>query len=158
MDNCGCLLKGAVHDLASREKFGAIRELLTKANQQSEIREIKNLEMAVLNREKEQSTGVGQGVAIAHGKTEFAKKPLVLLGISRHGIHYDSPDGKPVHLLFIIANHPNYQQEYITVLSAIARLVNNSCFRQTLLALKQPAEVEARLASILNRLPEPQLA
>ena len=152
MSTVNCLLKGTVHDLLSKGKYEAIRELISKVNSREEIREIINLERAIIEREKKQCTGVGEGVAIAHGKTEYAGPPLVFLGISRKGIDYDAPDGKPVNLLFIITNHPAYQQEYIGVLSAIARLAGNEDFRRSLLSLKHTAEIENVLIQKLSHL------
>jgi len=146
----GCVLKGTVYNLKSNNKYDAIKELVSKVCEKNELKEICNLETAVIEREKKLGTGLGEGVAIAHGKTEYAKKPIVLLGISRKGIDYDAPDGKPVNFLFIITNHPDYQTEYISLLAAIARLVGNKEYRQHLLGFKNVSDIENALARELN--------
>ncbi len=83
----------------------------------------------VVDREHIQTTGMGHGVAIAHGKVEGIGKPLVALGFSKAGIIYDDIFPEPVHLLFVIASDVEQQNEYIKAVSSILSWVHNADFR-----------------------------
>ncbi len=129
-----CFLKGSiVKNLLSTEKYQAIHELIQRAPVFSEIRDLNRFEEAVFEREKVISTGIGRNVAVAHAKVPDTDKVLVALGISVKGIDYDALDGKPVHFLFLIANNPKRQEEYLKLLASIMRFIRNDSFRKFLL-------------------------
>ncbi|RPJ07983.1 MAG: PTS sugar transporter subunit IIA [Spirochaetaceae bacterium] len=131
--------KGSVvKDLESTEKYCAIRELLSRAPVSSSLSNLEQIEKAVLEREKLFTTGLGRGVAIAHGKTAGMGKLLMLLGISRTGIDFQSLDGKPVHFIFLIANSPDQTDEYIRALSTLARVLRSEEFCSRLLQAADP--------------------
>jgi PTS system nitrogen regulatory IIA component len=144
MEQICCFEKGTVENLTSDTKYKAIKELIRKTIMTSQIRNIKNLEKAVIEREKIQSTGIGHGIAVAHGRTDEVKKTMIVLGISRRGIDYGSFDGHPVHFLFIIANPPDKQDDYLSVLSSIVRVVSNKSFRDEILTMSCPREIERK--------------
>ena len=147
MELSHCFEKGSVvEDLLSESKSEALRELIQKADIFSEIDDVECFKDAVLKREKLKSTGLGRGVAVAHGETEEVKRLLVALGISKKGIQYESTDGEPVHLLFILAS-PLHDKEYLTVLSAIIRLVRDDDFRRHLLAYGNTEDIENKMHS-----------
>jgi nitrogen PTS system EIIA component len=139
-----CYEKGTVETLVSKCKFDAIKELISRVPVLKKIKNIRKLEEAVINREKMQSTGIGQGVAVAHGKTDEVKETVVVLGVSKKGITYDSPDGKPVHFLFLIANPPEEYSDYLSALSGIARIISDHSFRDEILSLNNPRDIEKR--------------
>ena len=87
----------------------------------------------VVSREKVQSTGLGHGVAVAHGKTDLVDHIIVALGISRSGIAFDSPDQRPVQLLFLIASPPERRADYLLALSTLACLLRKHSFKRELL-------------------------
>jgi mannitol/fructose-specific phosphotransferase system IIA component (Ntr-type) len=122
MSELTIIAQNAIEITENTEKYKAIRELICKAPVFSSLRNRKKLENAVFEREKIMSTAIGHGVAVAHGKTSAVRKTLVAFGISKDGILFDSPDGKPVHLLFIVVNPPRMCNEYLAILSAIARM------------------------------------
>ncbi|MBN2533700.1 MAG: PTS sugar transporter subunit IIA [Spirochaetales bacterium] len=144
METICCFERGTVETLSSNCKFDAIKELISKVSIFGTIKNIQKLEEAVICREKLQSTGIGNGVAIAHGKTDEVKKTFVVLGISKTGIEYDSPDGKPVNFLFLIANPPEKHNHYLSTLSTIARIISNHSFRNEILSINCPREIEKR--------------
>jgi PTS system nitrogen regulatory IIA component len=121
-----------VEGLESKEKFSAIRELLKKAPIISDFRDACLIEEAAIEREKVYTTGIGRGVAVAHGKTPCVEDTIILLGISREGIDFQSMDGEPVHLLFLIANPPEKCEEYLLALSTLARLMRKRAFTKKL--------------------------
>ena len=134
-----------VNDLQSTEKFGAIHELLSSAPVMKEIDDLEYLEHAVVHREKIQSTGLGNGIAVAHGKCMAVGNVVIALGISRKGIEFDAADGRPVHFLFVVANPPGMQLEYLLALSVLVRVIRDDNFRDELLSCYDPMEIENRL-------------
>jgi mannitol/fructose-specific phosphotransferase system IIA component (Ntr-type) len=85
-------------------------------------------------------------------------EPTVAVGISREGIDYDAYDGLPVHLLFIVANHPDHQMDYLHILSTLVAMVRNEMFRRDLLSCEHVHAAEKKLCSVFSRLlVQPQL-
>jgi PTS system nitrogen regulatory IIA component len=133
-DNCVCTL-------STTEKKQAIREMIRKLSPFRCVGDLKNFERDVIRREEVQSTGLGHGVAIAHG-ISCDGSIVIGLGISHPGITYDSIDHLPVHLLFMIATPPCREQEYLRVLSALVKLLRKPEFRDALIQLPSNQEKE----------------
>lgn len=101
---------------------------------------------AVLMREAECTTGIGMGVAIPHGKSEGVEQGSLCFGRSKKGIGYDSLDGEPVHLLFLIAVPADSNDEHLRILSQISRKIMHTEVRQQLLKAETTADVYAALS------------
>lgn len=138
-------------NLKSLEKFAAIHELLENVSVFHDVHDLHEFEKEVVRREKVQSTGIGRGVAVAHGVCRDAHDIILGLGISDEGIDFESIDGKPVHLLFLIANPSNCEEEYLLVLSALVKLVRNNAFRRKLLNASSPEKVQSLLNNAFCR-------
>lgn len=136
------LIEADICELDHTQKFEALHELINCAVSFISLPDAIHFEREVVDREKKQSTGIGKGIAIAHATTSQVKRIRVALGISRGGIEFDSIDGQPVHLLFLVANPPNSQMEYLSVLSALVRLLREPNFRQSLICCSTPCEVK----------------
>ena len=134
-----------VPDLASADKESAIRELIRRAPVFRELADIDRFADAVLQRERQLTTGFGHGVAVAHGRVAEARRVLIALGVSRQGIPFDSADGSPVHLLFVIASRPEMNFDYLHALSCLVRALRVSEVREALLASVETPEVERRI-------------
>ncbi len=116
MDIDHCFQTGSVvAELSSGEKFTAIREIIYSAPVFRQIPDLNSFEEAVISREKMQSTGFGHGVAVAHGRIPGLSRVLIGFGISRAGIPFEAADGKPVHLLFVIASPPHLSLDYLQI-------------------------------------------
>ncbi len=87
------------------------------------------------------STGVGKGFAIPHGKTNAVKDILAAFGKSDTPIEYDSLDGKPVNLIFLLVGKDNLVSSHIKLLSRISRLMNKDDFRERLMEAKTAKEI-----------------
>lgn len=148
-----CLFrKGAVlHEIKSSNKYDAIREVINQAPVFKSISKLQEFENAVISREKIQTTGFGHGIAVAHGKTTEVDDLEIALGISQEGLEFDAMDGQPVHLLFLIANHPDHQVEYLKVLSTLISQVRKSSFRNMLITCKGASEAEHILGSVFKK-------
>jgi PTS system nitrogen regulatory IIA component len=135
-----------VSPLSCNDKYGAIKELISRAPVFSEASDKLELEEAVIQREKILSTGLGRGVAIAHGTTSAVGRLIIALGLSREGIEFDAVDKAPVHLLFVIANPPEKQRDYLCALASLASIMRNSSFRRLLLESDGIGQAEKELA------------
>jgi PTS system fructose-specific IIC component/PTS system nitrogen regulatory IIA component len=91
---------------------------------------------AITAREAKMSTGIHKGIAVPHGKTKAVQTMCGVLGISKKGIHYDSLDGEPVYLLFMIISPLEDSEKYLRLLKHLAELVENPQFQIDLLAQK----------------------
>jgi PTS system nitrogen regulatory IIA component len=146
MDIDHCFQSGSViAELASGDKFAAIQELIRRAPVFRQIPNLDSFEEAVIAREKVQSTGFGHGVAVAHGRIPGLSRVLIGFGLSRAGIAFDAADGKPVHLLFIIASPPHLSLDYLQILSTLVRCLRNRPVRESILACPGAREIETRI-------------
>ncbi|MGM0431821.1 MAG: PTS sugar transporter subunit IIA [Spirochaetota bacterium] len=117
----------------STDKYEAIEEIIQKCPVFSDIDDIHKFTQAVLRRERVETTGIGRGVAIAHGKLASIEHVHVGLGLSRYGVDFGASDGKLVHLLFVIGSSPFSQVDYLRALAAIMRFVKDAEVRKELL-------------------------
>ena len=84
---------------------------------------------AVLEREAVKTTALGSGVAVPHARLPLGKEQVVLnVGYSPEGIDMGAPDGKPVHLIFLLLSSPSAQSEHLSVLARIAKLLKLTDF------------------------------
>ncbi len=147
-----CFEEGTVvADLGSSDKYDAIRELVRRAPVFRQIADRDAFERSVVERERLQTTAFGHGVAVAHGRIEGLARVLIGLGIARDGISFDSPDGQPVRLLFVIASPPQMSLEYLHALSTLVRVVRDGAIREALLAAHAAREVEERIREAFSR-------
>jgi nitrogen PTS system EIIA component len=132
-------------ELESTEKEEAIREIIRKSPIFCHGIDRDCLEEAVIARERIQSTGVGHGVAFAHGKLAEIGNITIALGISRQGLVFGSHDGKPVHLLFVVATNHGQHIDYLKCLAGLASLLRREQFRSELLACARAEEAAGKL-------------
>jgi len=141
-----------VWDLHSADKYDAIRETILRTET---FYRVPGLDMAefidsVVTREREQSTGFGHGIAIAHGRSSFVATSEIALGVSRRGLDFNAFDGHPVHLLFIVASHPDRQIDYLRILSSLATMARNELFRRELLSCICQEEAREKVYDAFN--------
>ena len=119
-------------ELKSRDKVVVLAELVEPL-----VRRVKSLDKAqvvkiLLEREKLGSTGIGEGVAIPHGKVEDLEDILISFGRSTPGIDFDSIDGQPAHLFFTLIAPESSTSLHLQVLAKLSRLLKNEPFRNEL--------------------------
>ncbi|HHD2753037.1 TPA: fructose-specific PTS transporter subunit EIIC [Clostridium perfringens] len=95
----------------------------------------------ILKRESLSSTGIGERIAIPHAKTSAVKNASLALGIYKYGVDYDSLDGEPVNIVFMIAAPEGANNEHLETLSRLSVLLMNPEFKNGLLNAKTPQEV-----------------
>lgn len=129
--------QSVICQLQATDKTKALLEVIDTCSIFQTLPDVERFKRGVLRRERIQSTGIGHGVAIAHGKILGIDQVHIALGISSEGIEFGSEDGMPVHLLFVIASSPGIQLEYLRSLSAILRSVRSESMREHLLSLRE---------------------
>jgi PTS system nitrogen regulatory IIA component len=118
--------------LKATDKKAAIIELAEMLAKAKKLKKAPEIIETVLEREKLGSTGIGQGVAIPHGKTDILTEQIGALGISQKGVEFNSLDGEPVHLLFLLVGPADTAGQHLKALSRISRLLKDRFFRQAL--------------------------
>ena len=126
-------IKYILTEFKSEDKDNVINELVDILRGDSRIIDLEEVRKCVFEREEKMSTGVGKGFAIPHGKTNSVTDILAAFGKSETPIEYNSLDGEPVHLLFLLIGKENLVAKHIKLLSRISRLMNNEEFRKKLI-------------------------
>jgi len=127
--------------LESMEKNQIIEEMVDILNQTGRIDNRDDVLRAVQERENVMSTGMGDGVAIPHAKTDGVKELVASFGIARQGIDFQSIDGKPVRIVFLLVGPTRQTGPHLKALSRISRLVHRKAFRDSLANASNPDNV-----------------
>ncbi len=127
-------------DLQARDKAAVIKEMAALADP-AKVNSPKELLNCLLERENLETTGVGEGIALPHARTDAVNEALVLFARSKSGIDFQALDEKPVYLLFLIAAPKSESTRVLKMLARVSRLLNNAGFRQALLVAESPPEV-----------------
>lgn len=131
-----------VLDLDSDTKEGAIHQLVTTFDSLGKITSSQDFEDAIYSREAESTTGIGMSVAIPHGKSATVKEPSVVFGRNQKGINWNSLDGEPSKLIFMIAvPEDNKDDAHLKILQMLSRKLMDNTFRDQLLQAKGKEEV-----------------
>ncbi|MDR0822910.1 MAG: PTS sugar transporter subunit IIA [Endomicrobium sp.] len=128
-----------IADLKASDKKSAIVELVDVLKNTGKVKKSDEIIEVVLEREKLGSTGIGQGVAIPHGKTDAISEQSGVLGISKKGIEFNSLDGELVNIIFLLVGPVEVAGQHLKALSRISRLFKDKFLRQ---AIKEAASVE----------------
>ncbi len=135
-----------ITDLTSRSKKDVIHELVDAVTKVDERIDPDSLVEILLEREKLGSTGIGDGVAIPHGKFPNIDTLRASFGRSRQGIDFDALDGKPSHLFFLLVAPDNSAGAHLKALARISRLFKDNSFRESL----QIADTKQQLFDIIT--------
>ena len=124
----------------ANSKEEAIIQLVDLMVENENINDKEAYKQAVLKREEEGTTGIGEGIAIPHGKTDAVEKPGLAAMIIPDGVDFKSLDGSPAKLLFLIAAPNTKDNVHLDVLSRLSTLLMDTDFRQALYDAKTPKE------------------
>jgi nitrogen PTS system EIIA component len=119
-------------DLKSKDKEGVIKELVSLLAKTKRIKNENEMVRILLERESLGSTGIGQGIAIPHGKSSKVKEMVAALGISKSGLNFDALDGEPVYILFLLLAPANSAGPHLKALARISRLLKDKYFRDSI--------------------------
>ncbi len=134
-------------NLVAQNKKKAIEELVDLLIKTGENVEKETLIKTLIERENLGSTGIGQGVAIPHGKSDTIKKLTAAFGISKKGVEFVALDGEPVHIFFLLVIPQNSSGQHLKALARVSRLLKNKNFCLSLCKANDEKEL---LRIILN--------
>ena len=120
-----------VLDLKAREKKGVIEELVAPLAEISGVAS-GDLVKVLMERERLGSTGIGGGIGIPHGKLKGLESLIVGFGLSRKGVDFESMDGRPTHIFFLLVTPENSIDVHLKLLSQISRILKNDLLKQRL--------------------------
>lgn len=127
--------------LESKTKKDVIKELVDQLVKTGKVSDKKKMVQTLMEREELGSTGIGQGIAIPHGKSDTVSDLAAAFGISPDGIAFDSLDGEPVNIFFLLVAPEGAAGAHLKALARISSLLKDKYFRKSLLAAKKPEEV-----------------
>jgi PTS system nitrogen regulatory IIA component len=122
-----------ISELRANDKAAVLEELAEVITVDDSAIHKDDLVHVLLDRERLGSTGIGDGVAIPHGKLEGLRKPVISFGRSTKGLPFDAMDGQPVHLFFLLVAPENSSGIHLQALAKIAKILKNSHFRKKLI-------------------------
>lgn len=127
--------------LSSNSKREVIRELVQILIDSGKITESEKVFSALMMRETLGSTGLEQGIAIPHAKTDAVRSLTLAIGIKPSGIDFEALDGGSSRLFFLMLAPPDQSGPHIEALAEIARLTRSAAFCKSLLEAANPQEV-----------------
>ena len=127
--------------LNATEKEDVLRELVDILAEVKDIGDKKSILRALIERESLGSTGIGQGIAIPHGKTERVGELVAVMGISHKGINFEALDGEPVYIFFLLVAPKETAGPHLKALAQISRLLRDAYFCELLKRCKTSEEV-----------------
>jgi len=122
-----------ITDLQGTDKASVLRELASVLVKPCKVGSLEDLLQVLLQREKLESTGIGDGIAIPHGRLKKLKDFYISFGRSTKGIDFDSIDGKPSHLFFLVMAPENSAVNNLKLLGRIVTLLKDPSFRKQLM-------------------------
>jgi PTS system fructose-specific IIC component len=123
------------------DKESAIRTLVNRVATAQPGMDPARVHATIMKREKLASTGLGEGIAMPHGRCEGLSRPYAALGRSKAGVPFDSMDGKPANLVFLILTPVHDEGAHIHILSKISNLLGSDYLREQLMNAEKPEEV-----------------
>ena len=126
--------------IKSEEKTGIIEDLLEVAVSVSPDLDVERALKGLLHRESIGSTGIGKGVAIPHAGIKNCTRILPVIGISKDGLNYNSLDGDPVRIFFMILYPEQQIKIQLKFLARVSRLLRNENLRNSLLKCSSPED------------------
>ena len=130
-----------ITDLQGTDKSSVLRELVSVLVEPIQAGSLEDLLQVLLEREKLESTGIGDGIAIPHGRLKKLKDFYISFGRSTKGIDFDSIDGKPSHLFFLVMAPENSAVNNLKLLGRIVTLLKDPSFRKQLMEAHSPQDV-----------------
>jgi fructose-specific phosphotransferase system IIA component len=132
--------------LTATTKAGAIEELVNLLAANGEITDAKKVLAAVLEREATRTTGIGNGIAIPHGKCTGTDKLIMAIGKTATPIDFQAIDGRPVSLIWLLTSPPDQTGPHISALARISRLMISDKVRQNVAAATTPEQIYATIS------------
>jgi PTS system nitrogen regulatory IIA component len=133
-------MEAILEDLISTDKKGILEELVAPVAKVANVSE-EGLVKVLLDRERLGSTGIGGGVGIPHGKLKNLDGIVLGFGLSRNGVDFESMDGKPTHVFFLLVTPENSTGLHLKMLARISRLLKDESFKERLISASSREEI-----------------
>jgi len=127
--------------LEAKDKPGVMRELLQLLYDAEKVSDFDEALNALFKREELGSTGLEDGIAVPHAKTDAVKTLTIAIGISSEGLDFNALDGKLSHLFFLMLAPPNQSGPHIEALAEIAKLSKSKAFCNALINARSAEEI-----------------
>ena len=128
-------------DLAAGTKEEVLEKLIAILGKSPKVLDSEAVRQAVFERENMATTGVGDGIAIPHAKTDAATDILGALAVLKSPVDFRALDDQPVHIVFLLIGMESRVGTYLKLLSRVRRLMNSASFRKRLLQAEVPADI-----------------
>ena len=129
-----------LENLVSTDKKGILEELVAPVAKLANVGE-EGLVKVLLDREQLGSTGIGGGVGIPHGKLKNLDNFVLGFGLSKKGVDFESMDGKPTHIFFLLVTPENSTGLHLKMLARISRLLKDEAFKAQLINASNQEEI-----------------
>jgi PTS system nitrogen regulatory IIA component len=130
-----------IPDLKGKDKRSVLQEMADRLADQEHSLDARKLFDTLLERETISSTAIGEGVAIPHGKAAGISKVLGVFARSVHGVDFDSLDGGPTYLFFVLIAPEDSAADHLKALARISRLLKDGSFRARLMQGQTQEEI-----------------
>ncbi len=127
-------------DLKARDKKSVLDELVAPVAEETGASH-ENLVKVLMDRERLGSTGIGGGIGIPHGKLKNLESLILGFGLSRQGIDFESMDGRPTHIYFLLLTPESSAGVHLKLLARISRLLKNDGVKERLMQAQTPQDV-----------------
>ncbi len=127
-------------DLKARNKKGILEELVVPVAAKAGVSQ-KELTKVLMERERLGSTGIGGGIGIPHGKMKNLESLVLGFGLSRKGVDFESLDGQPTHIFFLLVTPENNTGLHLKLLARISRILKNDPFKSRLIEAADGDEI-----------------
>ena len=132
--------KSILADLKARNKKGILEELVVPVAEIAGVSQ-KDLTRVLMERERLGSTGIGGGIGIPHGKMKSLESLVLGFGLSRQGVDFESLDGQPTHIFFLLVTPENSTGLHLKLLARISRILKNDPFKNRLMEATDRDEI-----------------
>jgi len=134
-----------IANLQARDKKGVLEELVLPVSVRTGISP-RDLVRVLMERERLGSTGIGGGIGIPHGKIQSLEDLVLGVGISHPGVDFESLDGRPTHIFFLLMTPENSAGLHLKILARISRVLKNETFKEKLLAATEADDIQSAIA------------
>ena len=128
-------------DLKADTKQGIIEEMIDRLLAAGKIKDREAVLQAVVEREEKMSTGMQNGVAIPHGKTDAVKSLVAAIGLNKAGVDFDAMDGEPCTIFIMTISPLKRRGPHMQFLAEVSRLIGQPSEREKLLACETHTEI-----------------
>lgn len=145
-------------NVAAQTKQEVLEELTAQLDHAGKLHDQQAFLKDILVREGQSTTGIGDGIAIPHAKSKAVKEPAIAFGRSHKGLDYESLDGQPSHLFFMIAASEGANDDHLEALSRLATFLMDDKFRTRILEASSKEEILQTVTDKENEVEAPQSA